>query len=191
MSQTGNIRRALSQVAWAYLLLYLDLNLGTLNVLPDWAGYLLLFSAIGWLAGELRDLSLLRPFCVLLGIVSGVNWLAVLATGNGLTDRFFLLSAIITCVSLYFHFQLLTDLALLAEEAGDGPLARRLRVCRNLNAVLRVPNALLSRLPGAWDWVQPAGLSVLLMAVVVALVIVISLFSLRNRFPPEADGETP
>ena len=73
MSQTANIRRALSQIAIAYLLLHLDLNLGTLNVLPDWAGYLLIFSAIGQLSGELRDLPLLRPFCVLLGIVSGVN----------------------------------------------------------------------------------------------------------------------
>ena len=37
-----NLLRGLSKVAWAYVLLFFDLNLGTLNLLPEWAGYLLL-----------------------------------------------------------------------------------------------------------------------------------------------------
>ena len=113
MNHAG-IRSALSRIAWAYLLIHLHFRLNNLDVLPDWAGYLLIFSAIGLLAGELRDLPLLRPFCILLGAVSGVDWLSFLLTGAEFTGRFFLLSALITCVALYFHFQLLTDLAALA-----------------------------------------------------------------------------
>jgi len=75
MNHAG-IRSALSRIAWAYLLIHLHFRLNNLDLLPDWAGYLLIFSAIGLLAGELRDLPLLRPFCILLGAVSGVDWLA-------------------------------------------------------------------------------------------------------------------
>ena len=70
MNHAG-IRSALSRIAWAYLLIHLHFRLNNLDLLPDWAGYLLIFSAIGLLAGELRDLPLLRPFCILLGAVSG------------------------------------------------------------------------------------------------------------------------
>ena len=140
MNHAG-IRSALSRIAWAYLLIHLHFRLNNLDVLPDWAGYLLIFSAIGLLAGELRDLPLLRPFCILLGAVSGVDWLSFLLTGAEFTGRFFLLSALITCVALYFHFQLLTDLAALADrrsgEGGRSPLGRRLRLCRNADAVFR------------------------------------------------------
>lgn len=119
MNHAG-IRSALSRIAWAYLLIHLHFRLNNLDLLPDWAGYLLIFSAIGLLAGELRDLPLLRPFCILLGAVSGVDWLSFLLTGAEFTGRFFLLSALITCVALYFHFQLLTDLAALADRAVRG-----------------------------------------------------------------------
>ena len=128
MNHAG-IRSALSRIAWAYLLIHLHFRLNNLDLLPDWAGYLLIFSAIGLLAGELRDLPLLRPFCILLGAVSGVDWLSFLLTGAEFTGRFFLLSALITCVALYFHFQLLTDLAALADrrsgEGGRSPRAFR------------------------------------------------------------------
>lgn len=53
MNHAG-IRSALSRIAWAYLLIHLHFRLNNLDVLPDWAGYLLIFSAIGLLAGELR-----------------------------------------------------------------------------------------------------------------------------------------
>ncbi len=123
MNHAG-IRSALSRIAWAYLLIHLHFRLNNLDLLPDWAGYLLIFSAIGLLAGELRDLPLLRPFCILLGAVSGVDWLAFLLTGVEFTGRFFLLSTLITCVALYFHFQLLTDLAALADrQSGESGLS--------------------------------------------------------------------
>ena len=46
MNHAG-IRSALSRIAWAYLLIHLHFRLNNLDVLPDWAGYLLIFSAIG------------------------------------------------------------------------------------------------------------------------------------------------
>ena len=87
-----NIRHALSKIAWAYLLILLNFRINDLDLLPNWAGYLLIFLAIGQLSGELRNLPLLKPFCILLGIAAGVDWLALPLSGAELTGRFFLLS---------------------------------------------------------------------------------------------------
>ena len=118
--------RGVSRIAWSYLFAFFNLNLGSLNILPDWMAFALIYGALDLLAEEERELPLLKPFCILLGAVSGVDWLSFLLTGAEFTGRFFLLSALITCVALYFHFQLLTDLAALADrrsgEGGRSPL---------------------------------------------------------------------
>lgn len=79
----NNIYRGLTKTIWGYVFLHLNVNLGTLNVLPDWVGYLLFFSAIILLGEQLRDLTLLKPFCILLGVRELVDWLTVLFTGGG------------------------------------------------------------------------------------------------------------
>lgn len=49
---TQTLYQGVSHAAWGYFFLYFDVNLGPLNVLPDWAAYLLFLSAIGKLRGE-------------------------------------------------------------------------------------------------------------------------------------------
>lgn len=78
----NNIYRGLTKTIWGYVFLHLNVNLGTLNVLPNWVGYLLFFSAIILLGEQLRDLTLLKPFCILLGVGELVDWLTVLFTGG-------------------------------------------------------------------------------------------------------------
>ena len=183
-----NIRHALSKITWAYLLILLNFRINDLDLLPNWAGYLLIFLAIGQLSGELRNLPLLKPFCILLGIAAGVDWLALPLSGAELTGRFFLLSALVACVALYFHFQLLTDLALLADGPGNAPvLARRLRVCRNIDAVLQIAVTLLSilPLPAEEAWVQLPAVLLLLFWLGARVVIAVSLFVLRGFFSQE------
>lgn len=187
MTDNIRIRQALTKIAWGYVLLCLDFNLGIndhiLDVLPDWAGYLLLFSAIALLGSELRDLLLLKPFCTLLGVVAAVDWLAVLLTGQELTGRFFLLQILLSCVGIYFRFQLLTDLAQLAEEHKARPDS--LRFCRNAEAIIQV----ILMLPLPWE--DNATLSVLyggllVIGFLICLFLLYQLFVLRNCFPEEA-----
>ena len=172
--------RALTRIAWGYVFLHLNFNLNTLNLLPNWVGYLLFFSAILLLADQLRDLTLLKPFCVLLGVGELADWLAVLVTGQTLVARFFLLHVLFTCIGLYFHFQLLTDLAILAEGAGESGYG--LRFCRNVDAVLRT----LMCLPLPWeDWDTLGVLmltGVLAVWIIVMFCIIWQLFRLRKRF---------
>ena len=184
------IRKALGNIAWGNLLILLDVNLGRLDVLPNWVGYLLIFYAIGYLADEVRDLPLLKPFCVLLGAAELLDWLAVFFTGESLTGRLFLVNALLVCVSLYFHFQLLTDLAGLAgrqEEAG--PLARRLLGCRNVEAVTRVLALLLAWLPGPEGLLTALTALLVIVGLVVCVIIAHDLFALRRFFPEEAQPQ--
>lgn len=172
--------RGLTKIAWGYVFLHLNLNLGTLNVLPNWVGYLLFFSAITLLGDQLRDLTLLKPFCILLGARELADWLAVVSTGQVLVAQFFLLGALLTCIGLYFHFQLLTDLAILADGAGEN--GSGLRTCRNVDAVLRT----LMCLPLPWEEWDTLGtlilMGVLVVWIIVMFCIIWQLFRLRKKF---------
>lgn len=190
MTDNIRIRQALTKIAWAYVLLYLDFNLGinghSLNVLPNWAGYLLIFSAIVLLGSELRSLLLLKPFCVLLGVVSAVDWVWMLLAGQELTGRLFLFFILITCVGIYFRFQMLTDLAQLAEDHGIR--ADSLRFCRNAEAVIQV----ILMLPLPWEdntALTALYIGLLIAGFVVCAFIIYQLFVLRNAFPEQAAPE--
>ena len=102
--------RGVSHAAWAYFFLYFNVNLGSLNILPDFMCYVLLWSAIGCLEEEERDLALLRPLCVLLGVWAGADWVFTLLGGT-LDGRFRPMDLLLAVAAIYFHFQLLTDLA--------------------------------------------------------------------------------
>ena len=170
-----NIRHALSRIAWAYLLILLNFRInGGLDLLPDWVGYLLIFLAIGMLAGELRDLPLLKPFCVLLGIAEGVNWLGVLLTGETVLYRFYLVYALVICISIYFNFQMLTDVAALVEARNI--YAGALRAVRNGDAVLRA----LWMLPLPWQEWEVLSVLLALANIVMCLCMVGLLIRARN-----------
>lgn len=176
----SNTYRGLTKIAWGYVFLHFNLNLGTLNVLPNWVGYLLFFSAIALLGEDLRNLILLKPFCILLGVAELADWLAVLCTGETVLEYVFLLHILVTCVGLYFHFQLLTDLMHLAEEHGGSGVS--LELCRNVNVVLGT----LMALPLPWsDWGVLGLAAVALMLVlwiIITLILIWQLFQLRKVF---------
>ena len=182
-----NLLRGLSKVAWAYVLLFFDLNLGTLNLLPEWAGYLLLGQAIVLLGAEVRDLPLLRPFCLLLGLWTGLDWVVVLL-GGSLEALPYLVNLVLIVVSVYFHFQLLTGLAALAARYQPEGMALdcKLAVCRTLNVLiitLRYLCALFFPVP----WVI---LAITLAGFVVCLFLLCYLFALRNVIRRQGEEET-
>ena len=57
---------AIGLIAWGYLFLYFNLNLGSLNLIPSWVGYLLMGKAIKELKGVSPAMGLLGPLCILL-----------------------------------------------------------------------------------------------------------------------------
>lgn len=100
-------------VANGYLLIYLDVTLefgsGVLNLLPAWAGYLLIGRALPRLETHTAEAGLLRPLCTLLTAYNLLDWLCVLFGAD--SGQLPVLPLIAAVAGLYFHFQLLTDLA--------------------------------------------------------------------------------
>lgn len=177
----------LSQAAWGYLFLNFDLNFGTVSLTPRFVGLLLLLSAIGKLSGERRDLLLLRPLGILLAGWSGLDWL--LSWGGGeLEGRLLFLALPVAAARLYFEFQMLTDLAAIAETCqpeGSG-LDRRLRRRRSQEVILSTLASLLASLPIRGEWRKGMALGLAVMAWVVSLLIMRGLFQLRRCIREEA-----
>ena len=180
--------RGASHAAWGYFFLYLDINLGSLNILPDWGAYALFLSAIGCLRRERRDLGLLRPLGLLLAVWNGADW-ALTLFGGGVSGLFPPLDLVIGVIQMYFHFQLLTDCAALA--ADREPLGqtvnRRLLRWRTMQTVIQTAVICLSRLPDGWNTVMTAVITVMAVVYVIAgLCIMMALFALRQLFREDA-----
>lgn len=133
MIPRADLAAAVRRLFWGYFLLSLDINFSldtvfTLPLLPDAAGWYLLWRGTMALTSQRSSLGLLGSLCVSLSVYSLLQFLPALeAMVPGWLD---LLMAMVT---LYTHFQLLTDVAGVAEEVLPGSLyPSRLRTARTL-----------------------------------------------------------
>ena len=183
MTESNQLYTGLSQAAWGYFFLTFDFNLGTVSVLPRFVGFYLLFSAIGKLSMERRDLNLLRPLCILLTGWSGMDWL-LSWRGGDIEGHILFLDLLVTVVTLYFHFQFLTDMSALAEayQPDDDSLSGRIRSHRTAYTLIVTAIALLDTLSQVFPWEWWPGIIVFaaLITCIVALMIMSDLFRLRR-----------
>ncbi len=128
----------LRKISWAYILIVFSMHLGWLDILPDWLGYGLLISAIPDLAKYVPSASLLHTFASLLAAWNFIVWGMNLLGGYDFPQ---LITLIFGCISIYFHFQLLTNLADLSDSTGCTQ-GRRLRSLRTFNTLLQTILAL-------------------------------------------------
>lgn len=170
-----DIARGVNLVAWGYLFLYLNLNLSTIDVLPDWLAYVFMVKAIGDLGSERPSLKLLRPLGILLGLWSAAVW-SLGALGMSMEHYLFhVLQLIAAILAIYFHFQLLTDLAELAGRAVL-PHQRKLLRLRTVRTVL----ATVTALPVFWTEHPALVMALGLVGVVVGIWICAVLFGLEK-----------
>ena len=147
--------------------------------------------ALEKLAGERRDLALLRPLVLLLLGWSLLDWLFAWA-GRSLEGQILFLDLLTAAAGLYFHYQFLTDMAALAERYQDPEdnLDRRLRRRRTQYLVLVTAIQLTVTLAGNWrqEWQIWLAMGMAVAGCVVAVLIMAALFALRRYFMP---GEQP
>lgn len=186
--ERNNLAHAVGLVGWGYFFLYINVTLGTVNILPIWVAYLLLGKAIQVLGQAVSSLSLLQPLCVLLGVWEAVLWgLAVFDVSPGYY-LFYGVQLVVNVLGIYFHFQLLTDLARIAGKAGL-PDEKKLLRLRTVRTVLATAVAVsLQRI----DYIFLAvGLAA--AGVVVGIWICVVLFGFRKKLEekpttPEPEG---
>ena len=146
MTDRARLSAAIQKTAWGYILMHVHFNLGTLDILPDWAGYVLILQALPVLAEQVPSAKLLRPLGVVLALWNGVQWLLDLLGAQTDLGGW---TVIVTVLGLYFHFQLLTDLASLSEAFGC-PETRRILRLRTVRTVLMTA----FQLPLVWTWLN-------------------------------------
>lgn len=208
MTDYERLYTGLSHAAWGYFLLHFNFNLNvdstSINILPSFAGALLLLSAVDKLSAERRDLKLLRPLCMILAAWHLADWLLALA-GTSLTGKILFLDLIFTAVLLYFHFQFLTDMAAIAEkyQPEGETLNRRILRRRTVLLVLATIADVASGLFQAADLGQmmkmemPFGLLTIALGVLLAVTLIVivmimfSLFQLRRYVRDWGAAEPP
>lgn len=208
MTDYERLYTGLSHAAWGYFLLHFNFNLNfdsvSINILPSFAGALLLLSAVDKLSAERRDLKLLRPLCMILAAWHLADWLLALA-GTSLTGKILFLDLIFNAVLLYFHFQFLTDMAAIAEkyQPEGETLNRRILRRRTVLLVLATIADVASGLFQAADLGQmmkmemPFGLLTIALGVLLAVTLIVivmimfSLFQLRRYVRNWGEAEPP
>jgi hypothetical protein len=196
----SELRRPICAVFWAHVLIYISLNLGTLNVLPPWAGYLMLFSLLATLGAEQPTLKLLRPFALGLAANAAYAWLRQLLGGD-LPALPGWLTLAIGLVTMYFHFQLFTDLADLVQRRGTGAAADEIKPLRSgaqgTSAACKTGGLLTARtiqvllhtvllIDPLMTWLQSRTVIwfiTLAIYLVVLFIILYQLYALRRWFP--------
>ena len=157
-----------------------------MSILPAFVGYLLFWSAIGALEGRSGPVpppAPVRP----VGRVGGAGWLYSW-TGGSLDGCFYPLDVILQAASLYFHFQLFTDLALLAAryQPEGADLDRHLLRLRTLQVLLLTGLALVGPLSDLCGGPAPW------LSVALSLAGLLVSLALMNRlFTPPVFSPTP
>lgn len=185
MTNYQKLYDGISKAAWGYFFIYFNININTVSLIPSFVGYLLFLSAIEHLKDEERELSLLHTLGVILVGWHSVAWLVSWFSIN-LDGAWQFIDIIISLVNLYFHFQLLTNLASIAtkyQPEGYEQDAKLLRY-RTLQTVMLTAILIITRLQPwlseAWTYISVVMLIVYLIA---GICLMKALFDLRRCLP--------
>ncbi len=128
--ETKTLSSAIKKIAISYIFIYFSINIVVFDILPDWLGYFMIVSVLPLLSQEEKSAQLLRPFGITLGIWNIIEWaLKILGAEWDLT----LIGLIIGIITIYFHFQLITNIASLDIEQ---PKRKRMLMLRTIIVVL-------------------------------------------------------
>lgn len=163
---------AVKMIAIGYLFMRLNFSIGTLQLIPNWVGYLLILHALSDISEEEPSAKLLRPFAVILAVWEGIKWV-ILLFGGELSEIG--IGVIVTVVSIYFDFQLMTNLANIAERYGC-PEKNKILIMRT---ILTISSTLMA-FPIPWDKYHGFTIIFLIITVTIALWLCVVLFSLKR-----------
>ncbi|MBR2409517.1 MAG: hypothetical protein IKB07_11260 [Lachnospiraceae bacterium] len=178
----GNEKRytGIGKVAWGYLFVYFNLKINSVSLLPAFVGYLLFLSAIGDLREDERELELLKPLGIILAVWHGLNWLGSFWNA-GLGGKWQVVDILIGMINLYFHFQLLTNLASVARryQSERQVFDKKLLGYRTVQTVILTALIVIGHF---FEWIGNFGTVVSALAVLVYLVLGIALMRVLFAF---------
>ncbi len=182
MTDYENLYGGIGKAAWGYFFIYFNINLGSVSILPAFVGYLLFLSAIEDLCGEERELNLLKTLVAILALWHGVSWLASLG-GTSIDGIFPMFDIIVGVVNIYFHFQLITNLASIARkyQSQEDNLGEKLLSLRTLQTLMLTAVIILGYFS---KWTQDFGefisVCIIIIYLIAGILLMRTLFKLRN-----------
>ena len=185
MTDYRKLYDGISRAAWGYFFLYFNITIDTVSLLPSFIGYILFLSTINCLKDEERELSLLHTPGFILALWHGAEW--ILSWGGiRLDGAWQFIDIVISLVNLYFHFQLLTNLASIAakyQTEGYGLDTKILRY-RTLQTVMltaiEITINLHPWLSEVWTYIS---VTMLIVYIIAGICLMKALFDLRKCLP--------
>ena len=143
--ETKTLSSAIKKIAISYILIYLHINISVIDILPDWLGYFLIVSVLPIISEKEKSAQLLKPFGIAIGIWNIFEDVLKIA-GDELNLT--VISLVFNVVTIYFHFQLITNIANLdIEEAKK----KRLLNLRTATVLLHTVTSLALLVPTMFD----------------------------------------
>ncbi|MGN1095115.1 MAG: hypothetical protein ACI4QR_01865 [Eubacteriales bacterium] len=192
MTDYKKLYKGIGRAAWGYFFIYFNININSVSILPSFVGYLLFLSAINYLRDEERELGLLKTLGIILTVWHIAPWLASWALIH-LDGVLAVADIIIGVVNIYFHFQLLTNLASIATkyQPEGHELDKKLLRYRTLQTIMLTAVIILGYLA---KWLDDFGVFIYIVMIIVYLIAGIllmkALFDLRRCLPTDTDTET-
>lgn len=143
--ETKTLSSAIKKIAISYIFIYFHINISVIDILPDWLGYFMIVSALPMLSEKEQSAQLLRNFGIAIGIWNIIEWVLKL---TGAQWNVTLLSLLFSIIIIYFHFQLITNIANLDIEQSK---RKRLLVLRATTVILHTLIALSLYMPITHD----------------------------------------
>ena len=190
MTDYQKLYTGIGRAAWGYFFIYFDINLNTVSILPSFIGYLLFLSAINHSCDEERELNLLRTLGIILTVWHIASWFASFGAIK-LDGMLPAVDIIIGVVNIYFHFQLLTNLASIAAkyQSEDHEFDAKLLRYRTMQTVMLTAVIILGYL-AKWqtELVTVISVGMIIVYLIVAVLLMKALFDLRRDISIDSDS---
>ncbi|WP_273400880.1 hypothetical protein [Traorella massiliensis] len=158
--------KAINKIAISYLIFFISINLGTLDCVPDWIGYWMIYNSLEIIAIYEKSVKLLKPLTIILIAYELIIWLI---SAFGIVFDNYSISVLFAALSLYFHYQLLTNLADIAQ-SHQCKQAKRIRQLRDVRTILST----IIVFPILWNTE--------IMIIYIAIALIISIWLMRTLY---------
>ena len=135
MTNFTRLYKSIGKILWGYVFILFSINIGTVDILPDFAGYILLMIGIISAADELEHLSLLKALSIVMAVWSAFVWVCDIFAIS--SEVFTYISASVGAVNIILNFTLLSELAAICGnyQTTEQKLDKKLLTARNIYVV--------------------------------------------------------
>ena len=167
MNEEFTLSKAIKKIAWGYVLIHSAINIGVIDILPDWLGYYFMLVAIRKVREEEESTGLLEPLVKILIGWSAIVWGTKFIGWDLSTFPF---TIIISIIVIYFNFQLLTNLANVADK-HESEKRKSILTLRTMETLLNTLLICMSYLEVSYGWMIAVGIIGLIAVIWICIVL--------------------